>query len=236
MTATKFDAVIPCFEPKPGWAQHLANCFATLKEILPDYRLNKVVVVNDGSTQNIQADLDSIADSLVEFELIEHQQNQGKGAAIRTGLTKCHSPIILFTDIDIPYRLEDMATMIKAIEHENVDMALGIRGTSYYDSLSGFRRLVSKALIALNKLLFDLKVGDTQGGLKVMNQSGKEAVLQTAIKRYLFDLEAVKIATKNGLVIKGIEVRLQPGIQLPSLGLNVLIQESSNLLKLLFTS
>ncbi len=231
-----FDVVIPCYNPKDGWAEHLANSFNQLNELVPQFTLKSLIIVNDGSLQNLNDQYGKLENQPWNLQVVEHGVNQGKGAAIRSGLSHCSSPTILFTDVDVPYRLEDMGMMIQAICNDEQDLALGIRGGSYYDSLSGFRRMVSKGLVNLNKQLFGLQIGDTQGGLKAMNEKGKKAMLDTTIDRYLFDLEAVKIASKTGLRIKGIEVRLQPGIQLPSLGLNVLLQESGNLLKLLFRS
>ena len=234
MTATEFDVVIPCFEPKSDWADHLVSAMSELGAFHPNFQLGSLIVVNDGSSNDLSAAIRSLQNSALNVEIIQHATNLGKGAAIRTGLKKCASPIVLFTDVDVPYRKEDMAKMVAVIGNDEADLAVGIRGKSYYESLSTFRRLVSKGLLQLNRTLFRLPVGDTQGGLKVMNGRGKEAVLKTTIDRYLFDLEAVKIATKQNLRIKGIEVQLQKGIQLPGLGFNILLQEFGNLITLLF--
>ena len=236
MTATEFDVVIPCFEPKSGWAAHLVSAISELETLLPNFQLGSLVVVNDGSTYDWSSEINALQDSSLNVEIIKHEENLGKGAAIRTGLSNCKSPVVLFTDVDVPYRKEDMARMITIIQNGEADLAVGIRGESYYEALSSFRRLVSKGLLSLNRTLFKLPIGDTQGGLKVMNAKGKEVLLKTSINRYLFDLEAIQLAAKSGLRIKGEEVRLQPGIQLPNLGMNVLIQEFGNLIKLLLRS
>ena len=236
MSTKSFDVVIPCFNPRDGWAEYLSNSLLKLSEFLPNHRIDKVFVVNDGSENDIKNDLSSLPKGSVDFQLVEHKSNRGKGAAIKTGLKHCESPLILFTDVDIPYQLQDMAMMLEVVESDEIDLALSIRGDTYHESLSDFRRLVSKGLISLNKKLFRLSIGDTQGGLKVMNRKGAEAFLETKIDRYLFDLEAMKIASGKGLKIKGVEVRLRDRIELPSLGFKVLLQEFGNLLKLLFRS
>lgn len=206
-----------------------------LDEILDDFKLTKLIIVNDGSPDYFQSELSHLHSDDWQIEVIEHDTNKGKGAAIRSGLKMSEADISMFTDVDIPYLVEDMATMIRAIDKGEVDLALGIRGDSYYTTLSLFRRFVSKGLMGLNKGLFNLKIGDTQGGLKAMNSDGRKVVLDTKIDRYLFDLETVRSASQKSLRIIGVEVRLQPDIQLPGLGIKILIQESGNLLKLLFS-
>lgn len=234
MTQQSFDVVIPCYNPKSGWAKHLINSLKELSQATPDFKLNKLIVVNDGSPTGFSTELSDLQSDQWQLEIIEHDLNRGKGAAIRSGLAKSQSDISLFTDVDVPYLISDMAEMIKVTSNGEVDLALGVRGESYYSTLSTFRRFVSKGLLGLNKSLFNLTIGDTQGGLKAMNNVGRAVVLETKIDRYLFDLETVRSASKKSLRIIGVEVRLQPDIQLPGLGLRILIQESGNLLKLLF--
>lgn len=235
MSQQTFDVVIPCYNPKTGWAKHLIDSLKELDEMTSDVKLNKLIVVNDGSPEGFSSELSDLSTDLWQLEIIEHDSNQGKGAAIRSGLEISRSDITMFTDVDVPYLIADMATMINNLKQGEVDLALGVRGESYYSTLSTFRRFVSKGLLRLNKSLFSLSIGDTQGGLKVMNDKGRAVVMETKIDRYLFDLETVRIASRKSLRIIGVEVRLQPDIQLPGLGLKILIQESGNLLKLLFS-
>ncbi|MFT4524778.1 MAG: glycosyltransferase involved in cell wall biosynthesis [Granulosicoccus sp.] len=235
MTQQSFDVVIPCYNPKAGWAKHLINSLKELNQATPEFKLDKLIVVNDGSPDGFKSEMGDLETEEWQLQIIEHTINKGKGAAIRSGLGKSQAAVSMFTDVDVPYRVEDMAIMIKTVGNGNVDLALGTRGESYYSTLSTFRRLISKGLLRLNKSLFNLKIGDTQGGLKAMNEVGRNVVLDTTIDRYLFDLETVRSASKKSLRIIGVEVRLQSGIQLPGLGLRILIQESGNLLKLLFS-
>ena len=233
MNKQSFDVVIPCYEPKIGWAKHLMSSLKNLDQATPDFELNKLIVVNDGSPIGFTSELSNLETSQWKLEIIEHTFNRGKGAAIRSGMRKSHAPISLFTDIDVPYMIEDMASMINAVAKGGVDLAVGVRGESYYSTLSPFRRSVSRGLLSMNKILFKLSIGDTQGGLKAMNSVGRKVVLETTIDRYLFDLETVKSASRKSLRIIGLKVRLQQNIELPGLGLKTLLQESRNFLTLI---
>ncbi|HEX4081350.1 MAG TPA: glycosyltransferase, partial [Acidimicrobiales bacterium] len=58
-----------------------------------------VVVVDDGSSDGTDKVLAAIEDSTVR--VITHERNQGKGAAIRTGLAHAHGDLILVQDADL---------------------------------------------------------------------------------------------------------------------------------------
>jgi glycosyltransferase involved in cell wall biosynthesis len=115
MNKQSFDVVIPCYEPKIGWAKHLISSLKDLDQATPDFELNKLIVVNDGSPIGFTSELSDLETSHWKLEIIEHTFNKGKGAAIRSGMRKSDAPISLFTDIDVPYMIEDMASMINAI-------------------------------------------------------------------------------------------------------------------------
>ena len=83
--------------------------------------------------------------------------------------------------------------------------------------------------------MFHLPVQDTQSGLKVFSLKGRDALLDTRINRYLFDLELVRIATARKLKIGTLPLSLRQGIDIPGMPIKVLTNEFGNLIKLLLT-
>ncbi len=65
----------------------------------------EVIVVDDGSTDGTDKVLAALGDSTVR--VIDHQRNQGKGAAIRTGLAAARGDLVLIQDADLEYDPED---------------------------------------------------------------------------------------------------------------------------------
>ena len=198
--------------------------------------LQSVIIVNDGSTSGL--DEDAVAKLIAahpEVKLIEYPKNQGKGYAVRTGVRSSEAALQIYTDIDVPYVEESIKEFYAILSKNEADVVVASRGNTYYNSLSGFRRLLSKSLRWLNGLLFGLKIKDTQGGLKGFNKAGKAVFLKTTVNRYLFDLEFIQIASKESLRLKALDVQLKPDIILPSPSPMILLKELHNFISLLFS-
>ena len=228
------DIVVPCFNPRKGWTELLIDGVLKLKTTLPEDALQSIIVVNDGSSSGISdLDVEKLITAIPEAKLIEYKRNRGKGYAVRTGVISSEADIQIYTDVDFPYLEKSMAEFYQILSDGKADVVIASRGDSYYNSLSGFRRILSKSLRWLNGLLFGLKIKDTQGGLKGFNNSGRNIFLKTTINRYLFDLEFVQKLSKTDLKIQAVNVDLKPDIVLPSPSPMILLKEIHNFIRLL---
>lgn len=228
------DIIIPCFNPRSGWELALAQSVERLRKGLPEGALNSVIVVNDGSKVGFdEAVVERLMTEVAGAKLIEYPKNKGKGFAVRAGVQSSDAELQIYTDVDVPYEEDSLVRFYELLAAGEADVVVASRGESYYESLSGFRRILSKSLRWLNGLLFGLKIKDTQGGLKGFNATGREVFLKTRVDRYLFDLEFVQQASKQGLRMMAIEVELKPDIVLPSPSPMVLLKELHNFIRLL---
>ncbi len=195
-----------------------------------DFRL---YLVNDGSRVNISAEeINYIESHIADFVLIDHKTNNGKGFALRDGIEKTTEEYIIYTDIDMPFTIHSMQSVINHISTH--DVVFGIKKKEYYEQLPFQRKMVSKILQRFIKILFpSLPVSDTQCGLKGMNEKGKNIFLQTKINRYLFDLEFILYSSKNHLKIRAIPVELREGIVFGRMNYKILLHESKNLWNIL---
>lgn len=228
------DIVLPCYNPLEDWVDTVIERVGEMQSQLPEYDF-QCVVVNDGSSKNVDdKDAERLSSALPNFEWVSYAQNRGKGYALRQGVAKTTSHIILYTDIDLPYKMESMLDCLRKVIDGKADLCVAVRNESYYQRLPVRRRYLSKSLRSLNRILLGLKTSDTQGGLKVFNLQGRSHFMTTTIDRYLFDLEFVYLCSKDkNVVVLPIESDMRDTIEISKMPLSVLRKEGMNFLKLI---
>ena len=145
--------------------------------------------------------------------------------------------IVIYTDIDFPYELESMLSIINALIESENDIVVGVRPDSYYNKVPWTRQVISKTLRFFIRFFIRIKITDTQCGIKGFNKLGRAVFLQTTIDRYLFDLEFIFLASqKKELRLKPVEVHLKPNILFRAMDYRILLTEGKNFLKVLLKS
>jgi hypothetical protein len=166
--------------------------------------------------------------------VIEYEQNQGKGFALRKGVEAIDAAAYVVTDIDFPYTLESMLAVLTTIKEGKALIAAGNRNYDYYDNINSARSKISRLLRWLIRMLLKLPIDDTQCGLKAFHESIKPLFLAVKTNRYLFDLEFIVRATKveNNSIVP-VAVELRKGIVLTKLPAFIIFQELNNFLRII---
>ncbi|NJN55595.1 MAG: glycosyltransferase family 2 protein [Anaerolineae bacterium] len=121
----------------------------------------EIVVVDDGSSDGTGAAVAQLADESVR--LIQHPQNKGYGASLKTGIRRAQYNNIIITDADGTYPIEMIPTL--AAELQNYDMVVGARtGQTVEIPLS--RRPAKWALTRLANYLSGMEIPDLNSGLR----------------------------------------------------------------------
>lgn len=225
--------ILPCYRPPLHWAQNLISVFKLLQEqIQPSFSL-EIILVNDGSVLD-KKDLQSIEEAIPLFKLVNVFPNQGKGNAVRIGALQSTADILLVTDIDFPYTIPNVITILKTIE-AGADISWVVRSENYYKKIPLARKWLSKILQKIVKIAFHIPYSDTQGGLKGFNSKGKQVLLSTITPRYLYDLELIILGTRSQLKLVPIEGHLRDKIKMSSMTIRIMLQELSSLIKIRFS-
>jgi glycosyltransferase involved in cell wall biosynthesis len=226
---TDIDIVLPCYNPVPGWDHVVLERTEALRLAMPYCRF-RITVVNDGSrSDRVLAGLKRLEQEGNDIRQISYHPNMGKGFAIRTGVRQSTAQVIMYTDIDFPYTLESMLSVLRPLLDDETDVALAVRNKTYYNALPPLRRWMSRLLKLANAHLLGLHTSDTQGGLKAFRNTLRETFLDTEINRYLFDLEFVYLLSRRKDVrIQAIECNLRQGVVMSPVRLRILIREFLN--------
>lgn len=147
-------------------------------------------------------------------KVINHKKNQGKGAAIRSGIKKTTGDYILIQDADLEYDPKDLPSLLSPILYDKYKRSHGYVMKNEIMAVYGSRFINNKAVIPLlyligNKFLTDLtnvlfgtKLTDMETGYKLLPAS---FLKQTKLNSSHFDIEpeiTVKLIKKGFKIIE----------------------------------
>jgi glycosyltransferase involved in cell wall biosynthesis len=94
----------------------------------PEIRELEVVIVDDGSKDGTRDVLRRLAAEHPDaLHYIEHERNQGKGAAVRTGIAAATGDLIVFQDADLEYDPRDYGRLVRPFLEDGADVVYGSR-------------------------------------------------------------------------------------------------------------
>ena len=120
----KLSVIVPVYNERHLVRELLRRVFATP---LPSVGELEVIVVDDGSTDGTRDILRALATEEKSLVYIEHERNQGKGGALRTGISAATGDLIVFQDADLEYDPRDLARLVRPFVEDGADVVYGSR-------------------------------------------------------------------------------------------------------------
>lgn len=161
----------------------------------------EIIVVDDKSIDGTIEKLKNLKNSGKIDNLIFHELNQGKGAAIRSGLKEAIGEIIITQDADLEYDPKDYSRLIKPIIDGKADVVYGSRflgGTSDGHRVLYFWHRVANSILTLfSNILTDMNLTDMETGYKAFK---KDSLKNITLKENRFGFEpeiTIKLAKKR---------------------------------------
>ena len=166
---------------------------------------SEILVVDDGSRDDTRTVADNYGEKngseKVRFRILSYSQNRGKGYAVRFGVANAQGQRIAFVDAGLCVPLSYLNRGLEQIEAGN-DVAIASRrmaGTKIVTAQPLYRRLGSKVFWLVVQTFMGVRVSDTQCGFKVYSaRAAKEIFSRVTTDGFMFDIEALRIATRLG--------------------------------------
>jgi glycosyltransferase involved in cell wall biosynthesis len=162
----------------------------TIQEIIRRVQATKladeIIVVDDGSTDGTRELLAGL-ESNPELRVFYHERNQGKGAAVRTGLQHATGEVIIIQDADLEYDPRHYPELLQPIEEGLAEVVYGSRflGAARRPILF-WNMVANKLLTLLTNILYNNILSDMETGYKVFC---REVIQSIPLHARRFELE-----------------------------------------------
>jgi glycosyltransferase involved in cell wall biosynthesis len=130
----------------------------------------EIVVVDDGSTDGTREALRELDDA-PDVSVVLHERNQGKGAAVRTGLQHASGDIMLIQDADLEYDPRDYVSLLQPILEGRSQVVYGSRFRGGPTRAMFFWHMIGNRFLTLvTNVLYDSILSDMETCYKVFTR------------------------------------------------------------------
>ncbi|MBI2861614.1 MAG: glycosyltransferase family 2 protein [Chloroflexi bacterium] len=156
----------------------------------------EIIVVDDGSADGTTEILQSAAEQM-GFQLLLHDRNMGKGAAIQTALDHATGDIVLVQDADLEYDPQDYPRLLRPILVGRAQAVYGSRFLGEHKAMYFWHSLGNHLINLVANILYDTTLTDLETGYKVFTAevAGK---LRLRSRRWGFDPEITARILRSG--------------------------------------
>ena len=192
MLEAKLSVVIPCF-----------NELGTISQVVEAVKASpvkniEIIIVDDCSTDGTA--------SLLRYQLgfqvnqvIYHPQNQGKGAALRTGFAAATGDIVIVQDADLEYDPQEFPMVIQPIVEGRADVVFGSRfvGSHPHRVVYYWHMVGNRFLTTLSNMMTNINLTDMETCYKAFRRDVIQAV-RIEENRFGFEPEVTAKVAKMG--------------------------------------
>ncbi len=202
------------------------------KILLKTFNKWEIIVVNDGSSDNTREIVEKLGKEDARIRIINHEENKGYGASLKSGFYNCRYDWIAFTDSDGQFDFSEIIEFVNKQDETDADLVIG-----YYKKrrVSKFKIITSKMWELAVFILFGLHVKDIDCGFKLISKKVIDKIPRLESQRGAFISSELLIkAKKANFKIVEIPVTHYPRTQGKGTGrdLKVIVKSFVDLFKL----
>jgi glycosyltransferase involved in cell wall biosynthesis len=185
----KLSIVIPCYNEE----RTLEHCVNSVLAIQDETLELELIIVDDCSKDASLKLANGLAEKIPGLIVLHHAENQGKGAALRTGIAKATGEFVAIQDADREYDPADLKKLLVPLRAGVADVVMGSRflSSGYHRVLYYWHSVGNRFLTALSNMLTDLNLTDMETCYKVFR---REIIQSIPIEENRFGFEPEVVA------------------------------------------
>lgn len=185
------DKILSVIVPAYNEEKTITTILNKLKNSPSVYNVQKqVIVVNDCSKDNTRQVVEGFigTDHGMDIRLINHEVNQGKGAALRTGIQHATGDYVIVQDADLEYDPEEFDRLLRLLINDVADVVYGSRfmGGSAHRVLFFWHSIGNKILTMASNAFTNLNLTDMETCYKMFK---REIIQSIKLKENRFGFE-----------------------------------------------
>lgn len=210
MNTTKgmLSVIMPAYNEEQFIYKNLLTVCEYVSSFQQDY---EILLVNDGSIDHTLEEAMRARKENFHIKIITYHINRGKGGAIKEGIEKASGEYIAFLDADLDLSPTHLHQFLEALLNEDADIVIGSK--LHKDSRLNYpwkRKIMSYGYFIILRILFRLKLKDTQTGVKLFRAEAiKPIARELKTSGYAFDIEILARANDIGCRILEMPVQLE---------------------------
>ena len=181
-----------------------ATVASVIRVVLQQPCVQELIIVDDCSRDGSWEVLQKITQAMPKVKIFHHDQNQGKGAALRTGIEKATAQFVLIQDADLEYDPNEYETLITPILSGKADVVFGTRFAGGAHRVLYYWHFVgNKFLTMLSNMATNLNLTDMETCYKVFR---REIIQKIKIEENRFGFEPEITAKVSHMDVRIYEV------------------------------
>lgn len=197
MQAKLVSVIVPAYKQE----KTIFDDLKTIKNVLDNLRYpTEIICVVDGKIDHTFAEASRFAKNYKNVQVVGYEHNKGKGYAVRFGMAASNGDIIGFVDAGMDLNPNGLSMLLEHFEWYDADIVVGSKRHPVSKVIFPWqRRVLSFGYQILTRLLFGLRIKDTQVGMKFYRRVVLEKVLpRLIVKTFAFDIEILSVANYLG--------------------------------------
>jgi glycosyltransferase involved in cell wall biosynthesis len=192
---TVLSVVVPAYNE----AKTIAS---VLERVLAQPSVMEVIVVDDYSTDGTWEVLQALATSNSKIRATRHSRNEGKGAALRTGISLAIAPFLIIQDADLEYDPSEYPILLQPLLENRADVVFGSRfmGGRAHRVLYFWHSVGNTVLTLLSNMFTNLNITDMETCYKAFRREIIQSI-RIEENRFGFEPEITAKVAKLGVRI-----------------------------------